>query len=153
MGAVKTKMSNANELLFISKERLTEAAQYLIECGLPHKAGRIEEAIKLLSFDIWEDNTIENIKEVRSHVRTAMRGTNSHFSCRIYVEFFNGECKNFTIPNTYGYDRGSYLWAIKNRIEAELDFKLPRWDSDIPFPIELEIQAVKYSELHKGESA
>ena len=153
MGAVKTKMIETEASINETIEQMKSIVQQLKECGLVHKAARTEEAIKLLSFDIWEDNTIENIKEVRSTVRTARHGSNSYFSVRVYVEMFNGECKAFTIPRTYGYDRSSYVQHIKELLLEELAIKLPRFDSMIPFPFEVQIESVKYSELHKGESA
>jgi len=153
MAYVKHAMMASEECICIALEQMKESVQFLEEIGMKNKSGRIEEAMKLLEFDMWNDHTIENIKEVRSTVRTARRGSNSYFSARVYVTFFNGKGFTFTITTTYGYNRSSYVQHIKELLLEELAIKLPRFDSEIPFPFELEVQAVKYNELHKGEKA
>ena len=149
MAYVKHAMMASEECICIASEQMKEAIQYLEEIGFVHKAGRLKEAMRLIEFDMWNDNRIEIIKEVRSIVRTARHGSNSYFSVRVYVEMFNGECRNFTIGSTYGNGRSTFVQHIKEVLKDKMNCDIPTYHSDIPFPFELEIQTVKYKELDK----
>jgi len=151
MGAVKQTMIEAEESISSAKEQLTEAIELLESVGMKNKVGRLKEALTLLTFDIWEDVTIENIRSIEATVRTAKRGSNSYFSARVYVQFFSGYCETLTIPATYGYNYSSYKNHIKEAVNTELDIELPFYNSEIPFPFDLRIIEVNYKELHKEE--
>ncbi len=153
MGAVKDKIFEAEESISFAKEQLTEAIELLESVGMKNKCGRLKEALTLLTFDIWEDVTMENIRSIEATVRTAKRGPNSYFSARVYVSYYSGHCDCFTIPATYGYNYSSYANHIKERVNTELEIELPFYNSEIPFPFDIRVIEVKYKELHRGENA
>ena len=76
MAYVKHAMMASEECICIALEQMKEAVQFLEEIGMKNKSGRIEEAMKLLEFDMWNEHTIHNIKEVQSTARRARNGRN-----------------------------------------------------------------------------